>query len=456
MKNIVIFLLLLTTLGAGFIAAKSKLRIKLEDLEGQTQVIARGNLTLPINSTGAIRQARRIEIKSEASGEVIEIAKHPGDSVKAGDLLIRLKPDDEQRTVDRAQRELDVATARMGEFRVNLEQAKTADIAAARARVEQLEQSIRLAKYRLEKIQGLPDHQKNVEEVLQRDTAYQSQLAQLAEAQATLEKAKLAVRRSEQSLKQAEANLESAKTTLEDAKERLREADIFSPIDGIVGDVFTQIGEVIQGGKTTLTGGTVLAVILDLERLIVRAEVDESDIGRVLAIAPPWAKPGHASSIKMPSDLAEAARQCDSVPTIGVESFRDREFEGVIDRVFPEPKSISNVITYLVDVVITSENRDVLLPGMRATVRFTADHVEDVVLCPNEAISEGSDGRLGVHIPKPDSPPDQHLTEFVAVRIGLDDGAFSEIVEGIQDGDVVYTKMPLKTDSNKDGDKKRS
>ena len=127
---------------------------------------------------------------------------------------------------------------------------------------------------------------------------------------------------------------------------RLAETDIVAPLGGILADVRTQIGEVIQGGKTTLTGGTVLAVVLDVARLMVRAEVDESDIGRVLAIAPPWATRGHDGEIRMPDDLAEAARAVKHPPVITVESFRDEQFDGVIGASYE----------YLIEGVVATEN----------------------------------------------------------------------------------------------------
>ncbi len=172
----------------------------------------------------------------------------------------------------------------------------------------------------------------------------------------------------------------------------------------------------------------------------------------MLAIAPPWAKPGHDGSVPMPTDTQEALRQTQHPPTITVESFRDQEFLGVIQRIYPEPKAISNVVTYMVDVVITSDNRNILLPGMRADARFTAEHASDVLLCPNEAIREGPDGRLGVYIPKPGAPATDRETEFVAVKLGLDDGNNVEIRDGLAEGATVYTKVPVQRD--KDDQKK--
>lgn len=451
MKNVIIFVLVITSVVGLYIAATSKLRMNLHNLVGETADIVRGDLSLPVNATGAIRPALRVEIKSEASGEVMEIGAQPGERVREGERMIRLQPDDEQRSVDRAERELVVAQARLAEAKIALDQAKTADLEAAKARVQQLEAAVRLAKHRWDKWSEIEESQRSEDELVQLETNFQSQQAQLQEARAALTSAELNIKRFEESVRQNEASVEAAQTSLADAQKRLSETDIDSPISGIVADVFTQIGEVIQGGKTTFTGGTVLAVVLDTDRLVVRAEVDESDIGRVLAIAPAWAKPGHEGELTMPEKLEDAAASMpeDQQPTITVESFPDKEFKGVIERIFPEPKTLNNVITYLVDVVITSENREMLLPGMRADVRFTAEYVSDVLLCPNEAIREGPEGKLGVYIPDPSSSEEERKTKFVAVKLGLDNGAFSEIRDGLKEGMKVYTKLPAKKDDNR-------
>ncbi len=443
MKNAVIAVLLLVVLVVGYYAATT-LRLPIENIAGKTEKVIRSDLTLPINATGELRPALRVEVKSEASGEVIEIAKRAGDRVRAGDLLIRLQPDDEQRSVDRSTQDLQIAEARLNTSRINLEQARGSDIVSAQAQIDQLEPLVALAKFRKEKLDRLPDDQKNDEEVIQRNTELERQVAQLAAAKAGLEKAKLAIPRAEHELKQAEASYETTKANLGDAQKRLTKTTILSPIDGVIADVKVQIGEVIQGGKTTFTGGTVLAVLLDVEKLVVRAEVDESDIGRVLALAPPWAQPGHDESIKMPDNPSEAAKAMQHLPQITVESFREEEFQGLIERIYPEPKSLQGVVTYLVDVVVTSENRDRLLPGMRAEVRFTSEHVENVLLCPNEAIREGANGKLGVYVPKAGAQPSEHETEFLPCKFGLDNGNYSEVREGLNEGAIVYTKLPSK------------
>lgn len=454
MKNTIIGLLFLALIVVGYFAATT-LRLPNVNLEGKTEKIRRGDLTLPINATGEVRPALRVEIKSEASGEVIEISKKAGDRVRSGESLIRLQKDDEQRSVDRARQDLQIAKARLDTAKVRLELAKGADLQSAQAQVDQLLPTVELARFRYDKIIKMPREQTNDEEILQRRTEVDRQVAQLEAAKANLEKAKLAIPLAEFDVVSAEASHGAANSTLADVEKRLTKTDIISPIAGVVADVRTQIGEVIQGGKTTLTGGTVLAIVLDDQRVLVRAEVDEADIGRILVISPPWAIPGHEAALQMPVNLEEAAGAVQFPPAITVESFRDEDFHGVIERIYPEPKTLSGVVTYLVDVVVTSANRDKLLSGMRADVRFTSEHVENVVLCPNEAIREGPKGNLGVYVPKPDSPPGEHESLFVEAKFGLDNGNYSEVREGLEEGKVVYTKLPLKSDRDTDKQKKR-
>jgi|CXWL01.1.fsa_nt_gi multidrug efflux pump subunit AcrA (membrane-fusion protein) len=453
MKNAFIVLLLLALTVVGYYAATT-LRLANPNVEGKTEKIRRGDLSLPINATGEVKPALRIEIKSEASGEVIEIARRPGDRVKAGELLIRLQKDDEQRSINRASQDLQSAKARLDTARIHVDLARDSDLRAAQSQVDQLAPLAELTSFRLNKVKKLPSDQTNEEEILQRTTDHQRQVAQLEAAQANLEKARLAVPLAEHDMTGAQATFEAAKSNLADAEKRLSKTDIVSPISGIVADVRTQIGEVIQGGKTTLTGGTVLAVVLDDQKVLVRAEVDEADIGRIREIAPPWAIPGRQSDVQMPTDIKEAIAQVQHPPTITVQSFRDEDFAGVIERIYPEPKSLTGVVTYLVDVVITSENRSKLLTGMRADVSFTSQYVQNALLCPNEAIREGPRGKLGVYVPKPDSPPGEHETQFVDVRFGLDNGNYSEVLEGLDEGIFVYIKLPAKPEKEKE--KKRT
>ncbi len=454
MKNALIAILLLFTVVAGYVAATSKLRLSMEGLEGKTDKIQRGDLTLPISATGVVKPARRVILKSEASGEVIEIAKQPGARVAAGELLIRLQRDDEQRTVNRARLDTDVAKARLEEARIDLQLVQGADLESAKSSLAQIEAGLPLHKLRAERVKTEPGiyHE---EERLERTTAYETQIARRNGALATVEKARLIIPRTEQLVAQTNATHESTENTLADAEKRLAKTEIVAPINGVLADVFVQIGEVIQGGKTTITGGTQLAVVLDTHKLILQAEVDEADIGRVLELAPDWARPGYEDSVRMPDDPERAAELVPHLPKIHVETFGEEEFAGIIERIYPEPKTLNNVVTYLVDVVIFGDNKHKLLPGMRAEVTFTSEHLGNVVLCPNEAIRRGPDGQLGVYVPKVDGVAADRAMEFRACRMGLTDGMHSQVLEGLKEGDLVYTRLPAKKGGDDESPRRR-
>jgi multidrug efflux pump subunit AcrA (membrane-fusion protein) len=454
MKNAVIVILVLATLGFGYFTVQSKLKMPLGD-KGKTAKIVRSDLTLPINATGEIKAARRIVVKAEASGEIIEILKEAGQQVHEGELLIRLDEEEEQRSVERAKLDVQITEARLIEAQTNLEQTQTADIQAAQARVDQIQASLEYTKFQQTKVEELPADKRLPDELVQRNSAYRSQLAQLEGAKADLAKVRLSGERAEQLVAQAKATHETAKRNLEDANRRLKETKIIAPIDGILAVVPRHKGEVIQGGKTTFTGGTELALILDTSKMVVRAEVDEADIGRVLDIAPPWAQPGNDGSVRPPGTLEKALEEVEHLPKITVEAFREEEFVGVIERLYPEPKIINNVVTYQVDVLILGENRSKLLPGMRADVSFTSEHIADAVLCPNEAIREGPNGELGVYVPPAEPAAEGAEPEFIVCKVGLSNGSFSEIKEGLKEGTMVYTKMPRIVAKKKDKKKNR-
>ena len=449
MKNLLIGVLVISTVVVGYIAAKGSMRMSLAALQGTTATTTRGDLTIPINASGEVKPERRIVIKAEASGEVIEIASLPGERVKKGDLIIRLLPDDEERNVSRAKQNLVMAAAGWEEAKSLYDQAQTADIAGAQGSVDAARARLHVSKHQADRVREDPQNY-HEEERITREAAYRSDKAQVAIAEANLEKAEKAVTRAGQAVVRAKANHQTMKSNLGDAEKQLAKTRIVAPSDGVVAQINTQIGEVIQGGKQNLTGGTALAVLIDMETLILRAEVDEDDIGRVIALAPSWAIPGHDESLRIPDDPGDAMSQVKYPATITVETYPDDAFEGVIARIYPEPTTISNVTTYIVDVVIVSENRHKLLPGMRAEVEFTSEHFDGVVLCPNEAIRPGPDGGLGVYVPRSDAASGERPYVFMPCKIGLTDGSVTHIKSGIEAGTIVYTKLPLQTRSGSD------
>jgi hypothetical protein len=88
-----------------------------------------------------------------------------------------------------------------------------------------------------------------------------------------------------------------------------------------------------------------------------------------------------------------------------VDAFPDEEFEGYIERIYPEPMKLQNIVTYLVDIKVTSPNSDLLklTMGMQADVEFTAQSVSRMRSWSRTTRFAAGPGDLGVYVPEKDA-----------------------------------------------------
>ena len=206
-----------------------------EEMFRRTAVARRGDMVVSISATGRIDPIEKVEVKSKASGEIIELPIEEGDLVKRGDLIARLDRRTAQNDYDQVQ----------------------ADFSVAEVTVRQRERELK----RLQ-------------------TLYENKLASESE----LDNAKLAY-------EQANSSMVRARAALSTVDERLRDTEIRSPIDGIVIERPVEIGQIISSGTTTVTGGTLLCTVANMRQVNVVASVDETDIGKVTMALPAFITP---------------------------------------------------------------------------------------------------------------------------------------------------------------------
>jgi RND family efflux transporter MFP subunit len=336
--------------------------------------------------------------------------------------------------IDRRQTERDVAQGDLDAARQRLELLRTQSLPED---IQQAEADVAQARSRLVEVES-----RTVEvELAQRDvTAVEAEAAR-AEAslraarantssvpvsQAQVEAARADVQRAEASLRSARsqqvdvelkrraadaayAQVEQARAALREAEAKLSYTKIHAPITGVVGSVTTQEGETVAAGLAAPT----FITIVDLNRLEVHAFVDETDIGRVL-------------------EGQQAVFFVDSYP--------DQEFIGEVTAIYPKAQMEQNVVEY--DVVVTIDDTHGLLkPDMTANVTIMMEAREDVLAVPNAAIRREG-GRRVVYV--------QEGGQFVpkAVDTGLRDASYTEILSGVQAGDMVLTgELQQATDS---------
>ncbi|MHB1049336.1 MAG: efflux RND transporter periplasmic adaptor subunit [Bacteroidota bacterium] len=200
----------------------------------QTEKIGRRTITQMVNASGKIQPEKLVKINAEVSGEITDLPVKEGDKVKRGDLLIRIKPDQYQAQVDRAEAGLASAKASLNQQKANLEKA-----VSEFKRAEEL-----FAKNLLSE-----------QEYITAKTALSSSKAQNESAQA--------------GVRQAEASLR-------DARESLAKTAIYAPMNGTVSQLLSELGERVSG--SSFTQGTHIMTVADLTAMEARVDVGENDI----------------------------------------------------------------------------------------------------------------------------------------------------------------------------------
>ncbi len=491
MKRWIIGLLLVGLLvGGGFYYVSNSDLLKMEfvQVQGKTAKAERKTLSIPIRATGLIEPARPpVEIKSKASGEVAEIYVKEGDLVRQGQLLLELDPVDEQRNLDRVKAQMDRSKAQWEKAKVALSQMQEdwpAGVAAAKASVAKAESLYEQVSATFDDLKKIDARGGSTTEEMRNKKLLLNQMnADVDYARAQLTKAQNAefqIDAARQDVAMLKADYDAAIKSLEDAEERLAETKRYAPIDGMVTNINVRVGEMIQSGTTSLTGGTVLMTLADISDLYVTAQVDEADISTVLNLAPVRARPGvqraeatilnaAITASAAHSDLPQldvvqlAAASTQPAPDaleqgepvkITVEAFREEEFQGMIEHISPQPLRQQSIVTYDVRIRLISPNRYKLLLGMQADVEFTLETVDAIVI-PIDAVrilegdvQDAVGGERGVWIPAHEQGSPVPGKKWRKCRFGLDDGAEIEVISGLKEGEDVFTREPI--DINRD------
>jgi multidrug efflux pump subunit AcrA (membrane-fusion protein) len=447
-------------------------------LDGQLESATRGDLVIPVTATGTVEPAKLIQIKSKASGEVAKIHVVEGQMVKSGDILVELDPVDEKRNKESAQATRDRAASALEKAKVTLENCQLdlpLQTKSAEARLMDAIARFEDAKFKWEKMQQYIKDlvAGEVEEVTTKAT-YLAATAAKDLAEVEVQRAKnnqdIALKSARQDLKQAEYAAVEAQKNLDQATLRFEETTVRSRCDGMVYSIMIREGEMIQSGTMSLMGGTQLMTLADTRAMFVVAMIDEADIGAIRDIAPEYARPGKTQKLleenyrayaQQAVSTQEAEERGGGTATsapgedmvglpveVTVEAYRSQRYQGVIERILPEPQRVSNAVAFKVRIRLVGEDLEKLM-GLQADLSFTTAKVEHVVLVKNEALhSEGRD--CYVYVPVPGRPRED---EKRAVVIGTTDGTSTEIKSGLEVGDRVYTKRPQKTEREKEKEK---
>jgi HlyD family secretion protein len=383
----VVGVVLLLTVVGGLIAATSS-NTKIDP--SKLAKVEKGDLAKSVVATGKVEPITKVEVKSKASGIVKKLLVDAGDRVKKGQLLAQLDKEEISAQVAQSQAGLQAAEASLKSAEADFERAKVdAEGPDVPILKRAYERATGMAKDGVVSTSALEDAQKNYEMALNKQNG--------AKAQVTVLKAKIA---------QAAAQVAQDKANLEQLEEQLSYTDIISPIDGVVLSRNVEMGDAVSSILVLGSSATLVMTLGDTSEVYVKGKVDESDIGKVY--------------------LGQPAR-------IKVESFKDKSFNGKVTKISPMGVEKDNVTTFEVRVSINNPGGE-LKAEMTANAEIILEEHKNVLQIPEGSIVYDNQKKASVEVPDPKGKEGKRK---VAVNIGISNGAKTELLSGLKEGDQV-------------------
>ncbi|PYX54073.1 MAG: efflux RND transporter periplasmic adaptor subunit [Acidobacteria bacterium] len=352
--------------------------------------VEKGDLAKSVVATGKVEPITKVEVKSKASGIVKKLLVQAGDKVKKGQLLAQLDKEEIQAQVAQSQAALQAAAASLKGSEADYERAKVdAEGPDVPLLKRAYERAIGMAKEGVVSTSALEDAQKNYELSLNKQNVSKAQLVVL--------RAKIG---------QSAAQVSQDRANLKQLEEQLGYTDIESPIDGVVLSRDVEMGDAVSSILVLGSSATLVMTLGDTSEVYVKGKVDESDIGKVY--------------------LGQPAR-------IKVESFKDKTFNGKVTRISPMGVEKDNVTTFEVRVSINNPGGE-LKAEMTANAEIILEEHKSVLQIPEGAILYDKDKKASVEMPDPKAKDGK---KKMAVNIGISNGAKTEVVGGLKEGDQV-------------------
>jgi len=382
-------------LGIGYYAngstARSKSGIGSDDLDLRIGKASVADVQVAVNEVGTIEPVVKVDVKSTLSGKVTTLLVREGDQVSRGQVLAVVEPDVNQaQTLSTVQSELNMAEIR----------------AADAKRVFETNQRLHQEGYL-----------------------------------------------SDESLKDFKMKFDTSMADLDSAKTRSRivvesgvpltgeistsqRVNILSPMDGFVIKRNVEVGQTVTSGVSSFNEGTVLYTVADLKSMLIKASINEVDIGRV--------------RLGMPV-------------VITVDAFPYRRFDGTVSHISPAARLKDKIKVFDIEITLKDQVAD-FRTGMTANIEVRGEKAADALAVPVEAIFKKNDREV-VYVMKStfDEPKEgekkprktksgkfdvsdtwKRFFDEREVKVGLVSLEKAQILEGLKDGVDVALEDPTR------------
>lgn len=389
---------------------------KATENEQQLAKVTRGDLVVSVSADGNLSLPGDRKLTFGITGTVAKINVEEGDKVTKGQVLASLDTTSLELVVRTAEVDLETATNSYRKLTYPYDfRTWTLDVPVSMAFIGSAQQKLDEA-LKITQELGLSREQYSWEQ-------YWDIFNRLKQAQDDLVKAREQLIRGYGqdvfasgmlrmtdiwTLKAAELGMEKAQLTLDEAKSNLEKAVMTAPFDGVVATIDIKEGDSLSAfDYATRT----IVELVDLSNMEFNAEVDEIDIPGVR--------------------LGQSA-------IISVDALPDAKFEGKVTYTSPVSTEKSGLILYKAKIDFDVPDGSGLRAGMRATADIIINKRSNVLLVPSRAIRQDSSGKPVVKV-----MVGEQIEERPVVS-GISDGNQTEIVAGLNEGEVVVIEKQAK------------
>lgn len=307
--------------------------------------------------TGKIEPRDEVNIKPQISGIITELYKQAGDYVTKDEVIAKVKVIPEMSTISNAESQVKL-------HQITLQQAQT--------------DFDRMKSLYKDKVVSAEDY----------------------------EKAEVALKNARQTLAQAQDALNIAREGVSLSNAKLSTTLIRSTIDGLILNIPVKVGNSVILSNS-FNDGTTIATVADMNKLIFRGNIDETEVGHLVDGMPVSITVGAIQDLKIAATL-------EYVSPKGVESNGANQFEIKASLVVPQGKTLRSGYGANAEIVLDKATKAITVP--EAALEFKGDSTYVYVLT--------------------DSVPKQKF-ERRLVTTGLSDGVNIEIRKGLKVGQKV-------------------
>ncbi len=395
--------------------------------------VQKRTITEIVNASGKIYPEDEVKVSPDISGVITELTVQEGDTVKKGQMLVRIDPD--VYNIQRSQAASGVAQSQ-------------AQVSSVQAQVSNAQAALDALNAQMEQSQRAYDRSKKLfdDKVISRSEMDVAETS-LKSAKANYNAAVQGIRSTQANVQSARAGVQSAQASLQKANKDLSRTAIVAPRDGVVSLLNVKKGESVSGNSFTV--GTEILRIADMSKIEIRVDVGENDIPKV--------------------KLGDSA-------LVQVDAYSDRKFRGIVTQIASSnngaagqsalSSTSTDVTQYKVYIRILADSYADLLgkgtfpfrPGMSANADIQTKTHSNVLSVPINAITtRDKDDSTKVDKKKDESDVKQTTTlvddlEVIAfiidkdnkvskvnVKTSIQDINYIEVTEGLKEGDMVVT-----------------